>query len=355
MMSRMTYTAPPLLQCRRCGAVVPPGGLACTNCGLFVHVDELEQLAGEAIRLEPINPWAAASLWRQALDLIPPDSPQHHALRQRVGALSAGLIPSVPMPGAAHIEQVPRYADARAPDTLGAALFKTIGSMLLSIAVYTIYFRSAMGDDYLMSGIFAVGFVLLMLVHELGHVAANRYYGISAGPPIFVPFMGAVINLRQRPQNAKVEAIIGIAGPIAGTIGALAVYAWYLQGGHPVALAVAFFGFMLNLFNLLPVPPLDGGRVTAAVSPWIWMLGLAGLVWMFIDDYRHGFVNWILILVLFYALPRIIATLRGRERFGDYYNITRAASWTIGVLYVALGGMLFYLFMQSRALLHFGG
>src|SRR5205085_372286 len=103
--------------------------------------------------------------------------------------------------------------------------------------------------------------VVLILVHELGHVAAMRHYGLSASPPIFIPFMGALINLRQPPQDAKVEAVVGIGGPIAGTVGALACYALYL--GLPDGSArmlthqLAFVGFALNLFNLLPVPPLD--------------------------------------------------------------------------------------------------
>jgi Zn-dependent protease len=343
----MTYTAPPLTHCRRCGAPVSPGALACPNCGLFVHVEELERLAAEALRLESINPWAAASLWRQALDLLPPDSPQYQALRHRMGVLSAGMVPTELMPGAAPgPAPVLNYQPQEAPrDSLGIALAKTLGSMLVSIVVYYLFLFGDIRP--------AVGFCVLMLVHELGHVIANRYYGLNASPPIFIPFMGAVINLRQRPQNAKVEAVVGIAGPIAGTIGALAVYGWYLNTGNELALALSYFGFMLNLFNLLPVPPLDGGRVTAAVSPWIWMLGLAGLAWMFVDDYRrHGFVNWLLILVLFYALPRVVATLRGRDRFSDYYNISRTASWSIGLLYVALGVLLLYLFHHTGAMLH---
>lgn len=345
MIPHMTYAAPPLTHCRRCGSPISGGALACLNCGLFVHVDELERLSGEAVRLEPINAWAAASLWRQALELVPPESPQYQALRHRMGVLSAGMMPADPMPGAARVP-VPELSDVAQPpprDSLGSALFKTLGSMLLSIVVYYLMLFHDLA--------FAVGFCVLMLIHELGHVMANRYYGLSAGPPIFIPFMGAVINLRQRPQNAKVEAVIGIAGPIVGTVGALACYAWFWRTGSELALQLSFFGFMLNLFNLLPVPPLDGGRVTAAVSPWIWMLGLAGLAWMFIDDYRHGHVNWILILVLFYAVPRVRATLQGRERFGEYYNIGRTASWSIGVTYVVLAAGLLYLYQTAGTIL----
>jgi Zn-dependent protease len=248
-------------------------------------------------------------------------------------------MPTQPMaaarPGAPVLNYQPRDTKE---DSLGKALLKTFGSMAISIAVYAVMFHNAW---------FAAAFVVLMLVHEMGHVIANKYYGLSASPPIFIPFLGAVINLRQRPPNAKAEAIVGIGGPILGTIGSIAAYIYALQSGSEVAFLAAHFGFLLNLFNLLPVPPLDGGRVTAAVSPWIWMLGVAGLAWLFIADWRAGHLNYILILVLFYAFPRIKATLRGRERFSPYYQISRAASWSIAAVYLALGGTLIYLYQTT--------
>jgi Zn-dependent protease len=144
-----------------------------------------------------------------------------------------------------------------------------------------------------------------------------------------------------------VEGIVGIAGPVAGTIGALVCYALFLQTGLPFLGIAAYAGFLMNLFNLLPIPPLDGGRVTAAVSPWIWMLGLVGLVAKFLYDWQAGQRDFILILVLIYAFPRIKATLQGRERFSEYYNISRLASWSIGTVYVVLGVVLVFLFMRT--------
>ena len=140
---------------------------------------------------------------------------------------------------------------------------------------------------------------------------------------------------------------MGIAGPVAGTIGALVCYGLYLKTGLKFLGIAAYAGFLMNLFNLLPIPPLDGGRVTAAVSPWIWMLGLVGLAAKFLYDWQMGIHDYILILVLFYAAPRIKATLQGRERFSAYYKISRAASWSIGTVYVVLGLMLVFLFMQT--------
>jgi Zn-dependent protease len=332
--------------CPRCSAPLPPGVVACPNCGLFVHLERLQQLSAEAMQFESTNPTTAAAIWNQALPLLPADSPQYQMIRNRIGVLAAGFAPP-DMPTA------PGQRVVKPPDSLSIALLKTIGSMIVSIIVYAWYFEKIIHAPYFESIIFAAGFVVLMLVHELGHVIANRYYGISASPPIFIPFMGAVINLRQRPPNAKVEAIIGIGGPVLGTIGAIVCYLLYLQTGQQILLVTSYFGFMLNLFNLLPVPPLDGGRVTAAVSPWIWMLGLGGLAWMFIRDFQAGHIDYILLLVLFYAVPRIKATLRGRERFSEYYNISRASSWTIAAVYVVLGVVLLYLFQHTSAMVRF--
>ena len=184
---------------------------------------------------------------------------------------------------------------------------------------------------------FATGFVVLILVHELGHVAAMRYYGLSASPPIFIPFLGALINLRQPPQNAKVEAVVGIGGPIAGTVAALARLRAVPQlpdgrTSPELTQLLAYVGFLLNLFNLLPVPPLDGGRITAAVSPKVWMLGLAGLIGMAIQQWVAGnrLLFGMLLMVLLFAYPRVRATLSRRNNDDPYYAIGRRASWTIG-------------------------
>jgi Zn-dependent protease len=226
-------------------------------------------------------------------------------------------------------------------EALSVAILKTVVSMIISIAIYW----------WFANWQFAVGLVGLILIHEMGHVIANVYYGLRAGPPIFIPFLGAVINLRQMPPDAKVEAIIGIAGPVLGSIGALGCYLWYLQSGNTTILIMAHFGFFLNLFNLLPVPPLDGGRVTAAISPWIWMLGLLLMGLMIFNSFRSGRDVTLLILVLVFALPRILLTLRRGGRSGPYYDISRAASFSIGAAYLSLLGLLAgAYFMTGQAL-----
>lgn len=334
--------------CPRCGNFLAYGQLACNRCGALVYADHLRQLSDQALHLEPSNPAVAVTLWRQALDLLPADAQQTQMIRQRVHHLESG----------AGVAPVDREAPPPPPrnDTWGAAVLKTGGSMLISILLYAMLFGQTRGLAYGM--LFATGFVLLILVHELGHSFAMRHFKLSASPPIFIPFMGALINLRQQPRNAWEEAVVGIGGPALGTIGAIACHAAYVFTGIELLLLLAWFGYLLNLFNLLPVPPLDGGRITAAVSPWIWMPGLLGLVWMIVAGwYTRGSPNFLLVLLLFFAWPRIMATLRQRRNreANAYYDISRRAKWTMGAWYFGLGVALIALFYISREGLRAGG
>ena len=326
--------------CSRCGLALADDALACPRCGQFVHLAELNRLAAQAMQAETQNPLLASQIWQDCLQLIPPDSPQYRDLQQRVGMLTAGFRSASP-----YGEPSADPSSFAHPVEKKDSFTKTFVSMLISMAVYAWFLQSVQ---------FAVGFVILILIHEMGHVVANRFYGLNASLPVFIPFMGAVINLRERPANAKVEAVVGIAGPIAGTLGALGCYLAYQQTHSQLMLELAYFGFLINLFNLLPVPPLDGGRITAAVSPWIWLAGLGALVWMFVHDYQqNGYFNWILILVAFYAFPRIKQTLKARGRFDEYYNISKASSWTIGTMYVALAGLLIFFYGMLQPLVKY--
>jgi Zn-dependent protease len=342
--------------CRRCASPLGASDLACFRCGELVHKGELERLSGEAQRWEAFDPMAAANAWRRALPLLPPASPQRQMLVSRISMLESMAAAGFAAPGLAAGGYAPpagqgfqtpvlNYAPAGPRrDTPLSAIAKTGGSMVLSIAVYSFFFGPAV----------ATGFVLLILIHELGHVVAMRYYGLRASTPIFIPFIGALINLRERPQNALVEAVVGIGGPIAGTLAALVAFVAYLRTGSELALLLSELGFFLNLFNLLPVPPLDGGRVTAAISPWLWLGGLAGagvlMGYWYVKDHT---VSPILVLMLFMAFPRVWGTLR-RGRFGDYYRISAAATWSVGVLYFALAAGLALLTWKTHQLMPLG-
>lgn len=168
--------------------------------------------------------------------------------------------------------------------------------MLVSIAVYAQLF----GWKY------AVGFVLLLLCHEMGHYIAARQRGLQVGLPTFIPFVGAWISLKNQSLNAETTAFVGLAGPLLGSTSAFLVYLVALQYQSHWLLAIAYAGFVLNLFNLIPVVPLDGGHVVAVVSPKIWILGIPLLVALYL--WRP---NPLLIIVMILALPKAWSALRG--------------------------------------------
>jgi Zn-dependent protease len=147
----------------------------------------------------------------------------------------------------------------------GALKLKTFATMALSVGAYATQWGWA----------FALGFVLLIFVHELGHLIAMKREGIPAGAPVFIPFVGAFIAMKGMPRDAYVEAKVGIGGPLLGSLGAWAVLAYGLATGSRLFIALGHVGVMLNLFNLIPVSPLDGGRIAGAFSRAFWIVGYA--------------------------------------------------------------------------------
>ena len=168
--------------------------------------------------------------------------------------------------------------------------------MLVSIAVYAEMF----GWKY------AVGFVMLLLCHEMGHYIAARQRGLDVGLPTFIPFVGAWINLKTQSLNPETVAFVGMAGPLLGSTGAFLVYliAEYYQLHW--LLAIAYAGFVLNLFNLIPVVPLDGGHIVAVITPKIWIVGIPMLVALYF--WRP---SPLLIIIAILALPKAWAAMRG--------------------------------------------
>src|SRR5712692_9673126 len=201
-------------------------------------------------------------------------------------------------------------------------LLKSGGTMVLMIWVYTMMWGWK----------FAVGFVVLLLVHECGHLIVAKKFGLKVGAPVFIPFMGAFIALKEAPRNAWVEACVGIGGPMLGTLGALACNSLGEIFDAPVFIALAWFGYFLNLFNLTPVGMLDGGRIVTALSRWLWIPGFALLLllgWTF-----PNFVVWLMVLL---SLPRVYSLFRKRtEEERRYFEVTPAQRWTMSVLYFGL-------------------
>lgn len=201
-------------------------------------------------------------------------------------------------------------------------LLKSGGTMLLMIWVYTVMWGWKFG----------VGFVLLLLVHECGHLLVAKKFGLKVGAPVFIPFMGAFIALKEAPRNAWIEACVGIGGPMLGTVGALICNSLGEIFDTPVFIALASFGYLLNLFNLTPVGMLDGGRIVSAMSRWLWLPGLALLVW-----FGWQYPNFVVWLVILLSIPRIISLFRKRtEEEKRYYEVTPSQRWTMSILYFGL-------------------
>ncbi|WP_300614859.1 site-2 protease family protein [Dokdonella sp.] len=206
-------------------------------------------------------------------------------------------------------------------------LLLTGGTMLLSVVAYAFVF----GWRY------AAGFVGLILVHEMGHYVAARRRGLDVGAPTFIPFVGAWIELKEQPRDAETEAYIGMAGPLAGSLGALACYYAARATGSDLLLALAYAGFFLNLFNLIPVSPFDGGRISAVISPRLWLLGAPLLVGLFF--WRP---SPLLILMAILAAPKVMEALRGFRSAEQqaYYLADAETRLSYAVLYLGLAGFL---------------
>ena len=201
-------------------------------------------------------------------------------------------------------------------------LLKSGGTMLLSIWAYALFFGWR----------FAVGFVLLMFVHECGHLIVAKKFGLPVSAPVFIPFMGAFILLKDQPRNAWMEACVGIGGPMLGSLGALACNSLGEIFNAPLLIALASTGYFLNLFNLMPVGFLDGGRIVTALSRWLWLPGFALLLW-----FGWKFPNLIVWLIVIASLPRIYSLFRKRtEEQRRYYEVTRTQRWTMSILYFGL-------------------
>ena len=216
------------------------------------------------------------------------------------------------------------------------------GGVLLKLKFFTVIttmLASMWAYAWLYGWRFAIGFVLLILVHELGHVVALRARGIAAGLPVFIPFLGAFVSMKEQPKTAYDEAVSGIAGPVFGTAAAFAVLGAGVSLDSELLRVLAYVGFFLNLFNLLPVLPLDGGRTAAALSPTIWIVGLVGLLAYAV--WRPSPVIPIILLLGGFELWRRWKG-RNEEASRIYHDLSADQRLQIGVAYLALVGVLLW-------------
>jgi Zn-dependent protease len=233
--------------------------------------------------------------------------------------------------------------------TAALAFFKYGGLLLLKIPALATAFSAlvSLGFYSLAFGpLTAVGLVTMLFVHEMGHVVEIRRQGMQATAPIFIPFLGAAIFQRSHPTTAVKQAQIGIAGPIAGTIGATAAFFLYLATGQQVLLLTALIGFGLNLLNLIPVWQLDGSWILAPVSKWVYVGGYALVVLAIL--WLHSIL---LILIAVFGLSSLVQ--RFRQAQSPYYaSVPGSARWALGAAWLALVLYLGYMTFQSYALLN---
>ncbi len=323
----MTAVTTGASSCGRCGSQLAPRLLSCPACHTLVHLERLKELAAEAQASEAAGATTQAlERWRQALDLLPEDSPQHPVITTRIAVLGKQE------PARARSERKQEEAriwsrfkgkGGKAGSALGVAAlvlwklkfvvvllltkvkllffgFTKIGTLLSMLATIGAYWA-------LWGWPFAVGFVLSIYVHEMGHVSALHHYGIRASAPMFIPFVGAFVRLRESLRNDWENAMVGLAGPLWGLAASLVAYGLFAATGMPIFAAVAHSGAWLNLLNLLPVWQLDGGRGFSAMSrmhrliaagavlvafavtrePMCLIVGLVGVVMAFVKPSRQ--------------------------------------------------------------------
>jgi Zn-dependent protease len=175
----------------------------------------------------------------------------------------------------------------------------TGGTMLISVVVYAFIY----GWRY------AAGFVALLFVHEMGHFIAARQRGLEVGAPVFIPFVGAWVALKNANMDPETEAFVGLAGPMLGSAAAFACYLLALENGERLWMAIAYGGFFLNLFNLIPLSPLDGGRIVGVISPKLWLVGVPVLGAVFLWK-----PSPLLLIIAVLAAPQVWAALTGRAQ-----------------------------------------
>jgi Zn-dependent protease len=270
------------VRCAGCGGELAPGLLACPVCHQLVHAGELKELAAAARAAEASGDLSTAlATWRKVIPLLPPGTQQQKTIEGEMRRLSAVVDGRGPKAPASKGKTGKAVAGAGAAGAfllklkailvlLGAnAKLLLLGLVklptLISMLVYASWFTALTGGG--VGGVWlAVGIVACIYVHEVGHVAALRRYGIDASAPMFIPGFGALVRLRQYPTDAREEARTGLAGPLWGLIAALGAFLVGVVFHSATALVVASWSASINVFNLLPVWQLDGARGLKALS-----------------------------------------------------------------------------------------
>jgi Zn-dependent protease len=215
------------------------------------------------------------------------------------------------------------------------AVFFSSFSFLASIGVYTLFWGWK----------FAVVFTLLIFVHEMGHAVFMRAYGVPASLPYFIPGMGALIAIKGKPASVLHESYIALGGPLVGSLGAALCLGYGLFTESVFWIAAAYTGFFLNLFNLFPVVPLDGGRVVGSISPRIWIFGFAAMA---IAIFALHLWNPLMIVLVLLGLPRALQAWKAPDPGDTYYKLTAAQRAGVAIAYFGLCALLLAAMVYSH-------
>jgi Zn-dependent protease len=282
--------------CTHCGTELPPDALACPACASLIHADMLKQLAADAdVATRAGDLVGARNHWVAALRLLPAHSQQHAVIRDRVAELTRGIDAAAP-DRAPEAAGKPPWWRRGAPGLVTVALilvsklkFLLLGLTKASTFVSMFAFFGVYWSIY--GWPLALGLVLSIYIHEMGHVAMLRRFGIDAGAPMFIPGVGAFVMLKQHIDDPLTDAKIGLAGPVWGLGAGLAAFGVYAVTGVRIWLAIAQLTGFINLFNLIPVWQLDGSRgIHALARRERWALVAAIAVALMLTEQRLLFI-----------------------------------------------------------------
>ena len=328
---------PTASRCGGCASEVATGLLACPGCGALVHAAELKSLAAEAAAAG--SPLEALTRWRRALELLPGNTKQHSAVQERIESLTrevdqgpAGVKPAEPS------KATGKKGLAAVLIAVGALLlkFKSLVTLLLTkgkLLLLGLTKGSTFFSMFATFGVyltiwgwkFAVGLVISIYIHEMGHVWMLRKFGIAAGAPMFIPGLGAFVRLKQHLPTAREDARVGLAGPVWGF--AAALFCWFIAIGFqsPLFAALAKVGAWINLFNLIPVWQLDGARAFRALTRLHRWIAVGGVAASFAFS-REPWLLLILAVGAFRAFGKDAPEEPDSQALGEYLFLTVALS-----------------------------
>lgn len=333
--------APPRA-CPQCGTELAAFLLSCPGCGALVHAAELQRLAGEAARAA--HPADALAAWRSAHALLPPGTRQREIIEAKIEGLvrlaeNSPLSPAAPAPAAAPPARKSRWGRILAGLGVAGVLllkFKFVVPFILTkgkLLLLGLTKTSTLFSMFISFGVywsvwgwpFAAGFVLSIYVHEMGHIAMLHRLGIRCTAPMFIPGFGALIRLRENLPTAREEALVGLAGPIWGLGAAVAAFALSRALQSPMCAAIAYFGALINLFNLTPIWQLDGSHAFRALTrTQRWMVtGTILAAWLATDV---GLLLLVLVFAVFRAFEKTAAPSPNHRAFGEFVFLVAALS-----------------------------